>query len=161
MAAIPPNEKSEKYKNLRAEYAAANRYSQHLTVIQWQVGSILVGGGLAAVGLSLTAKQGVFAPVFVTLAAIVGIISWFFFLRRNSEFAGIANWRMVAIEQELGLELQWRLNSASGRLSEPYPTVHGPSGYRNVKWLTIILVVVLSGLIVYLFLHTAWPNYIP
>jgi len=54
MATTPSH---ELYDSLRAEYKEASMYSIHLTELNWQVGSILVGGSLAAVALSLSSKQ--------------------------------------------------------------------------------------------------------
>lgn len=149
--ATPPLD--DRHRNLRAEYAAANRYSQHLTELNWQVGSILVGGSLAAVAFSLQAKQAGLAPVFVTLAGIIGVTSWYLFLRRNGNYAAIANVRMMYIEQELGLELQGRLNY--GVRLPVYPRVSGPTGHENARFLAIGLILVLSSLVIY-FLLSIW-----
>jgi len=149
---------SERNKNLRAEYAAANRYCQHLTEINWQLGSILIGGSLAAVALSLTAKHAGLAPIFIAAGAIVSISSWFLFLKRNRDFSKVANARMWWIEQELGLELLRRLqNYARGETNPweyPMNKPSWPSGYANARILAAGLVLVLLLLISYLLL--AW-----
>jgi hypothetical protein len=83
------------------EYEEAHRYAIHLDELNWHVGSILIGGSLAAVvGSNVVASQK--APlisIFIELSAIVALISWFLFIRRNGGFAEIATGRMAAIEK--------------------------------------------------------------
>ncbi|MGA2461315.1 MAG: hypothetical protein ABSF82_07840 [Candidatus Bathyarchaeia archaeon] len=43
----------EWHRSLLIEYGEANRYAIHLTTLNWQLGSILIGGSLAAVTGSL------------------------------------------------------------------------------------------------------------
>lgn len=150
MAAIPP---SERYKSLRTEYQVAMRYAIHATEINWQLGSILIGGSLAAVALALTTKLQI-PVILITLGAIVAILAWFFFLRRNHQFAAIAIDRMIRIEQELGLVwgLQASVRFGVPQKDTPNPRLAKPTGYGTSIFLAVGLVVVLLALIIYIIL---------
>jgi hypothetical protein len=151
MAIKSSNDRNE---SLRVEYQAAIRYAIHCTELNWQVGSILIGGSLASVALSLTAPKPRIPAVLVTLAATVAILAWYLFLRRNRDFAHIATVRMVSIERELGLE--WGLQSlvsyaSGGNLTYPQ-RVTGPSGFVTASFLAFGLVIILLILVIYLVL---------
>ena len=160
MATLPLDH--ELQKTLRAEYKVASEYSNYLTNIDWQVGSILVGGSLAAVALSLTTKTKI-ATLLITVAAIIAIVAWFLFYKRNHGFGDIAAQRLRYIEWQLGLgSLGGGLNNwleaerVQGR-------VGGPAGYHIVLFLTTGLVSVFAILscvppLYYCFLATLTVN---
>ena len=151
MAVVP--QPHEKYESLRTEYEVANRHAIHCTELNWQVGSILVGGSLAAVALSLTTKAKI-PTILMTTAAIVAIFAWFLFLRRNRDFASIATRRMATIEYELGLVggVQNLILYASNNKTATYPRAAGPAGFTTASFLAFGLISVLLSLIVYLLL---------
>jgi hypothetical protein len=76
----------DRHKSLLREYEEANRYAMHLTTLNWQLGSILIGGSLAAVAGSLivisqsSQPNVILLPVFVASAAIIALTSWVLFL---------------------------------------------------------------------------------
>jgi hypothetical protein len=149
MTAVPPlDEQKEWYKSLRTEYQVAMEYAIHCTELTWQVGSILIGGSLAAVALSLTTNAKI--PIaLVTSGAIVAIIAWFLFQRRNGNFAAIATDRMITIEQWLRLGLHTTSRYGARQQVPPNPHVPKPSGHVTAAFLAVGLVLVLSLLVVY------------
>jgi UDP-N-acetylmuramyl pentapeptide phosphotransferase/UDP-N-acetylglucosamine-1-phosphate transferase len=152
LMAVPPDERTKEwYKSLRTEYQVAMRYAIHCTELSWQVGSILIGGSLAAVSLSLTTKAKI-PTVLITLGAIAAILTWFLFQRRNAGFAGVATDRMIEIEQQLGLALHTKARYF-GR-SEPSNRVGGPKGSITATFLAFGLILVLSVLALFLLIWT-------
>ena len=142
MATAVPSD--EVFESLRVEYEAALRYAVHTTEINWQVGSILIGGSLAAVALTVSSRVRIPA-ILVTISAIVAITAWFLFLRRNRDFADITADRMRVIEVQLGLG--WGLWNILGANRQ---RVSKPTGYGTAKFLAVGLIVTLSALVVYL-----------
>jgi hypothetical protein len=157
MTAVPLDERKEWYRSLRTEYEVAMKFAIHCTELNWQVGSILVGGSLAAVALTLTTKAKI-PTALVTSGAVIAITAWFLFLRRNRDFAAIATDRMILIEQELGLtngNRSWGLQTRL-RNTVPVPATNQqiarPSGYHTAAFLATGLILVLSALVVYVLL---------
>lgn len=134
----------EFFESLRVEYTAAIKYAVHTTEINWQVGSILIGGSLAAVALTVSSRTRV-PSILVSLSAIVAITSWFLFLRRNRDFADITANRMRAIEVQLGIG--WGLWNVLGNQRQ---AIHGPTGYSTARFLAGGLIILLSILVAYL-----------
>jgi hypothetical protein len=127
------------------------RYAIHCTELSWQVGSILIGGSLAAVSLSLTTKAKI-PTVLITLGAIAAILMWFLFQRRNGGFARVATDRMVLIEQQLGLSLQ--SSARYFRQSQIPNHIAGPRGSITAMILAFGLIIILSALALFLLIWT-------
>jgi hypothetical protein len=139
-----PIPQDELFESLRAEYKAGLQYAVHTTEINWQVGSILVGGSLAAVALTVSAHVRI-PTILITFSAIIAIVAWFLFLRRNRDIGDIIAGRMRAIEIQLGLG--WGVWNLVGYNRK---TIHGPMGYTTAQFLVAGLILSLSTLIVYL-----------
>jgi len=136
----------EEYENLRAHYKEANAYSMHLTSLNWEIGSILIAGSLAAVGLSLQSKETI-PTILLIIGAIIAILTWFLFLRRNRDFGEIAANTMIRIEYRLSLGVNWGVQTS---IRAQTKQVHGPSGYKTARFLTVGLISTLTALAIYL-----------
>src|SRR5208283_2436508 len=149
----------DRHKSLLREYEEANRYSMNLNTLNWQLGSILIGGSLAAVAASLivisqsSQPNVILFPAFVASAAIIALISWLFFIKRNGDFAEIAINRMVEIEIELGLTFQQKIQQARQYgytvVAGKHLRLSGPRGFRTALFLVLGMVFFLSLLIAY------------
>ncbi len=136
------------YENLRAMYREANAYSMHLTKLNWDMGAILIAGSLVAVGAGLQSKQ-TYPAIFLAIGAIISIIVWFLFLKRNHDFGNISNEVMERIEAQLvptgpagyGLFTTFKTNRSR---------IHGPIGYHCAVFLAVGLISSLVILIIYL-----------
>jgi hypothetical protein len=145
----------ERLESLRVEYRAANDYAIHLSELNWQVGSILVGGSLAAVAVSLTTKRPM-AQILITSASLIAVIAWLLFLWRNHSYSRITTKRMVSIERELGSAWGFRgqIDYGSNPHREIIPEqlrVSGPSATSTALFLGIALIAVELLLIISLF----------
>jgi ABC-type branched-subunit amino acid transport system permease subunit len=145
---------------LLKEYEEANRYAMHLNTLNWQLGSILIGGSLAALagGLVVIAQSSqrnvVLVPVFVALVAIVALLSWLLFIKRNGDFSEITVCRMVEIERALGLTFQQHIQEARYRgqtfVGQRPLRLSGPRGFHIALFLVLGIVILLSLLIAYI-----------
>ena len=153
---------------LLAEYKALNKFQIHLDEINWQVGSILVGGSIAGVALSFSVgnTQLKLAPVFVSLAGIVAVVSWFFFARRNRGYMMFTVTRMRAIEQQLELqfhEILWKAdhNNPSHQLTFQFlrgppevVTMPTPTAWQTMTFLAVGITAVFATIIIFVILVT-------
>ncbi len=118
----------------------------HLTSLNWDIGAILIAGSLTAVGLGLQSKQ-TYPTILLTLGAIIAIITWFLFVRRNRDFGAVANTVMMNIEYQLGLTANLGLITSMKANSQRN---HGPIGYNSAVFLTVGLISTLTALAIYL-----------
>jgi hypothetical protein len=152
------------FKALLEEYKAANTYTNHVDELNWQVGSILIGGSIAAVALSFNLANSQFklAPAFVSLAGLVAVMCWFFYVRRGRAMTRITIARMRMIEYRLGLEFHRNLydadNSPFHRITFPFPTgpetigMPTPTAWESMKLLAAGIMLVFMSVIVYVVL---------
>lgn len=144
---------------LLKEYEQANQYAMHLNTLNWQLGSILIGGSLAALAGSLVVltqpshPNAILVPAFVSFVAIIALVSWLLFIRRNGDFSEIATNRMVEIEMILGLSFQRHLQEARYHgqtlVGGKRQSLSGPRGFHVALFLVLGMVVFLSLVIVY------------
>jgi len=151
-------------KALLKEYEIAAQFNVHQDQLNWQVGSILVGGSIAAVALSFSVSnsQLKLAPALVSAAGIVAVLSWFLLVRRNRGLSGVATSRMKAIEAELGLQFEchlWTAAGPRGQTTIPFPNggvevkkVPKPTGFESVIFLTVGIIAVLIAIVFYVLL---------
>jgi uncharacterized membrane protein len=156
---IPRNE------SLLAEYEAANKFVNHVDELNWQVGSILIGGSIAAVALSFNVanSQLRLAPAFVSLAGMISVACWFIYVRRGRGMTRIAIARMMMIEYSLGLEFHRYLYFADHnrprQVTFAYPFARPetiempiPTGWGTVRLLTLGIILVFAAVVVYVLL---------
>jgi len=150
---------------LLKEYEAANKFTIHLDDLNWQVGSILVGGSIGAVALSFNFASLKLAPALISSAGIIATISWFWLYRRNRAYSLVAIARMRVIEQQLDLEFHEDLAKAADNPSHSivFPSlshkpieVPTPTGYETVKFLTAAIIAVLGLVILYVILSAVF-----
>jgi hypothetical protein len=149
----------DRYACLLKEYEEANTYAMHLNTLNWQVGSILIGGSLAALAGSLVViaqmsePNVVLVPTFVSFVAIIALVSWLLLIRRNGDFSEIAVNRIIEIEKELGLSFQrheqWARYHGQTIIDGRPLRLSGPRGFHIVLFLVSGIAFLLSLLMVY------------
>lgn len=132
----------ERRKSLLVEYGLAQEMHNYYGRIVWQIGAILIGGGIAAFGLVVRESLNqipTFMPSFFWLILTAMIIGFRSFASRyrHVSFAHIC--RCMEIEKELGLKQHTKARA-----------VTGTGGWTILQILCIILIILTLAIALFL-----------
>jgi hypothetical protein len=142
---IDPLKFSQEKDLLKFEYSRAQRMVTHYDNLNWQIGSIIVGSNIVALGF--VASSGSSNLLLVPSAALGGISSlfcWILWFYRHMAIYNVKNDRLTVIEVELGLaqHRMVRVANKKGWLGHERMSGHDVSVYLwiglSVAWVVIV-----------------------
>ena len=140
-------------QTLRQEYALSQAMHNYYGRITWEIGTIFLGGGLAAIGFALQARLQPMALILFAIAPSALFVAFLLLVRRYRVIAEIHLARCREIESSLGM---WQHRYArqgnnpegvlirqelQSGLFEQSLRVPLPSGWRIVQYLILVILV--------------------
>lgn len=149
-------------ESLLKEYELAQDMHNYYGRITWEIASILLGGGVAALALAAPLPKVIFA--FFALGVSSFISAFYLLIRRHSRVAELHLVRCREIEATLGLGQHLLISEGVHHIGGvKVPTdarpirVPGPSGWRITQLLVSALVLTALGLAAYRLLIPGTP----
>lgn len=124
-------------KLLKFEYKRCQEMVIHYDNMNWQIGSILVGSNIVALGLSLRAELNPFL-LGLSIAGMVSMFLWAFWYFRHMALYNLRNDRMYVIEKKLGLRQNLMVHEIRENCSR-HQWLGIISGHKTTLLLTIFL----------------------
>lgn len=145
-------------ESLRKEYELSQEMHNYYGRLTWQIGAILLGGGVAALGAATSTRDPIIAGLFAIIFTVLDY-SFYRFVGRYREITRVHLARCRQIERSLGLQQHIYVEQAqteagvriSGEL-EPIRVPRTPSGWQMVEGLCIYLNVLAWAIVPVLFI---------